>query len=251
MVEQCDPLSFAVTVRFDDDDDDDDKGTPLPAVPQKKRDFEFSRLPPRLVGRVKPKDGSFDFSFSRLPARLMGRVRAATTRHGGDYGKGWEIEEETVEVNEEIEEETVEMCGSEEIEEETVDMDEDGGGDIEESPIALTASINERDFAVIGFTDANDTMCSLRESSAERIWPAVWLGVDEPRTLFLVDNNDASTCNPLVVSEELKQKGVQIITPPGKKLVTSARMHLSRSHVKVLIPILQHFLETGVIIPRE
>lgn len=72
--------------------------------------------------------------------------------------------------------------------------------------------VNGRGFVVVTFNDRYDIPCSLQESSLANE-AAVWLGVDD------------------VEGEP-------------------ARMHLSQEQVKTLLPLLQHFVDTGRL-PRE
>lgn len=78
----------------------------------------------------------------------------------------------------------------------------------------------ERGFLRGEFRDLNGDRCSIQKSSAGS-QPALWLGCDEG-----LDVNDRPPW-------------------PGKKRELLARMHLSQDMVKALLPLLQHFAETG------
>lgn len=84
----------------------------------------------------------------------------------------------------------------------------------------------QRGFARVEFNDRNGEPCSLQESSlADEA--AIWFGVNEP-------------------SPKIMQPGkgwVDWPLPEGVSCTT--RMHLTRLQVRALLPMLQHFAETG------
>jgi hypothetical protein len=82
----------------------------------------------------------------------------------------------------------------------------------------LQPKYTNRNFVLIEFRDDYGDYCSLQESSA--VDPHIWLGMDK----------DSS-------GEPVGK------TVDGHKL--GARMHLSQEQVAALIPLLQHFVETG------
>lgn len=83
------------------------------------------------------------------------------------------------------------------------------------SQIKLT--LTERGFARGEFTDLYDEKCSIQESSLATDY-CIWLGMDEAP----------------------EPKGpLQALHPPA------CRMHLNRKQVAALLPLLQHFVETG------
>jgi hypothetical protein len=86
----------------------------------------------------------------------------------------------------------------------------------------------ERGFALYQFTDMHEAKCSLQKSSLATD-DAVWLGVDEPE-LFIHDKDDNTKFVVMSLPENVSAK---------------SRMHLSRSQVKELLPILKTFSKTG------
>lgn len=88
--------------------------------------------------------------------------------------------------------------------------------------------LTNRGFAIVEFKDANGNECSLQESSAVRFEDddgsvsdgKIWFGMDK-------DNNGEPVGK----------------TVDGHKL--GARMHLTQSQVRALLPLLQYFAEHG------
>jgi hypothetical protein len=88
-----------------------------------------------------------------------------------------------------------------------------------ETDTELVFSRSDRGFADITFLDRYEQKCSLQDSSLA-FEPAVWLGVINT--------------------------GEHLSGPNGEKSADiTARMHLTQSMVKTLLPYLQHFAETG------
>tara|TARA_R100000951_G_scaffold19275_2_gene16097 strand:- start:5327 stop:5620 length:294 start_codon:yes stop_codon:yes gene_type:complete len=90
---------------------------------------------------------------------------------------------------------------------------------------------NERGFSFSKFIDRYGAECSLQKSSLA-FEDCIWLGV-----------NDA---DPKIMASQTKEGGtgwVEYPIPEGVSLTT--RMHLTREHVKDLLPILTKFAETG------
>lgn len=89
----------------------------------------------------------------------------------------------------------------------------------------LKLTHTKRGFACVTFKDRYGIECSLQASSlAEEA--AVWLGCDEPNARILEPEH-----------------GWQQVHIPG--LLCDTRMHLTQEQVKALLPMLQHFAETG------
>lgn len=94
-----------------------------------------------------------------------------------------------------------------------------------------------RGFGYIEFNDGYDVKCSIQESSLATA-DAIWIGV-----------NDA---NPIVLASQSKEVGVDtdetrgwVTFPVPPQVHMTTRMHLSREQVAALLPILEHFVETG------
>jgi hypothetical protein len=77
------------------------------------------------------------------------------------------------------------------------------------------------------FLDYYDHLCSVQKSSLATE-DCIWLGVNEPNAKILPGDNTGWHDYPL---------------PPNVTCTT--RMHLSREQVAALLPILQHFVDTG------
>lgn len=92
----------------------------------------------------------------------------------------------------------------------------------------IKVKATERGFAIGNFTDSYGEKCSIQKSSAASN-DFIWLGIDNPKlTVF-----------------ENSQKGKYIVTEMPELFDVSARMHLSRSQVEALLPILERFVKTG------
>lgn len=90
----------------------------------------------------------------------------------------------------------------------------------------MKLELTNRGFVIGDFLDEYGTPCSIQKSSlAEK--DCIWLGVHDARPKICV------------YGEGWKE----ISLPEGAMI--SSRMHLSREHVKELLPILQHFADTG------
>jgi hypothetical protein len=94
-----------------------------------------------------------------------------------------------------------------------------------------------RGFGLRRFTDLYGSKCSLQESSlaTER---AIWLGVAD--------------ADPKVMASEAASIGVQtdettgwVRYPIPFQVLLHTRMHLNQEQVRELLPILQHFADTG------
>lgn len=88
------------------------------------------------------------------------------------------------------------------------------------------------------FTDAYGVACSIQESSIAADEGHIWLG-----------------CNDIGLKRFEPGKGwsdvpLQDDVPYGITHTANTRMHLSQSMVRELLPLLQHFAETGDL-PRE
>lgn len=92
--------------------------------------------------------------------------------------------------------------------------------------------ITQRGFLLYTFADRNGVRCSLQKSSLSTE-DCVWLGCDEIGLRRFEPGNGWSAV-------ELQQDH-----PFGIVHVANTRMHLSREQVKVLLPLLTIFAETG------
>lgn len=100
-----------------------------------------------------------------------------------------------------------------------------------------------RGFTIGEFKDYYDAKCTIQDSSIS--WPdCIWLGIADPDPKIMATNairlglpNHGETTGwvPYEIPEEV---------------MVSTRMHLSRDQVRDLIPVLQHFVDTGFL-PKD
>lgn len=83
-----------------------------------------------------------------------------------------------------------------------------------------------RGFVVGSFIDAYGVACSIQESSS--VEPHLWLGCNDPNAKIFPGNNTGWHEYPL---------------PPNVSCTT--RMHINQEQAAALIPLLQHFVQTG------
>ena len=95
-----------------------------------------------------------------------------------------------------------------------------------------------RGFAIRKYEDLYKAKYSIQKSSLAAI-DAIWFGIDEanPRILKSHAINMGIAVEPLI-------EGWMRVQIPENVLFTT-RMHLGRSQVAELIPVLQHFVDTG------
>lgn len=86
-----------------------------------------------------------------------------------------------------------------------------------------------RGFNVRAFTDLYGSTCSVQDSSLATD-DAIWLGVD-----------DGGHFNMQTSEEEWRRRH------PDMTRATGGRMHLSRGQVAALLPLLQHFVASGML----
>lgn len=92
----------------------------------------------------------------------------------------------------------------------------------------IKAGKTERGFVKGTFTDRYGVECSIQESSLATEG-AIWLGVEDASPKQFVPNGDPSW-RPFKVPESVH---------------FTTRMHLTQEQVRELLPLLQHFAETG------
>jgi len=94
----------------------------------------------------------------------------------------------------------------------------------------MNFEITNRGFGYAEFQDANNKECSIQESSAFREdGGLLWLGIN---------NANPQIC---VYGEGWKPY------PVNSEVSFDTRMHLTQEQVAALIPVLQHFAETGTL----
>lgn len=100
-----------------------------------------------------------------------------------------------------------------------------------------------RGFGIITLVDLYNAVFTIQKSSLATE-DAIWFGIDEPKVKMLA--SQANKINP----ETGEMSGwVDIELPEGAEIMPT-RMHLNRNQVRILLPILQHFVETGEL-PEE
>ena len=89
-----------------------------------------------------------------------------------------------------------------------------------------------RGFSVIEFIDQRDNECSLQKSSMAAE-DCIWLGCNEIGLKHFIPS--------------IGWRDVKLIDGPprGECYIANTRMHLTQEQVKMLLPYLQRFVETG------
>lgn len=89
----------------------------------------------------------------------------------------------------------------------------------------------DRGFEQLTFTDAYDAPCSIQKSSLADE-DAIWFGLTD--------------ADPKIMAKDTVEGGVGWVPYDiPDNVMLSTRMHLSQEQVKQLLPILQHFADTG------
>lgn len=94
-----------------------------------------------------------------------------------------------------------------------------------------------RGFGIINFIDRYNEKCSLQKSSIATE-DCIWLGLDDAR--------------PLIMTSKIMDGGTGGAKYPLPEDVhITTRMHLTQDMVKMLLPHLQKFAETGELTPNK
>lgn len=101
----------------------------------------------------------------------------------------------------------------------------------------ISHKITARGFGLIEFIDRYDHKCTLQKSSLATE-DAIWLGIDDPNPQVMAVHAAA-----LGIKTPAVNGWVQYPLPAQVSLTT--RMHLTREQVADLLPLLQHFVDTG------
>lgn len=94
-----------------------------------------------------------------------------------------------------------------------------------------------RGFARYQFTDHSGAKCSLQKSSMA-FEEAIWLGVDDA-------NPQVLACEAGLVGVHTRETTGWVPYPIPDQVMLRTRMHLTQEQVIELLPLLQHFAETG------
>ena len=95
----------------------------------------------------------------------------------------------------------------------------------------------ERGFSTIEFTDRYGDACIIQKSSLATE-DAIWFGIQDACPQIMA--SDASAAGV-----DTDQVAGWVPYPMPKNVLLTTRMHLTRELVSELIPILQHFADTG------
>ena len=97
--------------------------------------------------------------------------------------------------------------------------------------MAVKKTFTERGFRLINFIDRYGHACSIQKSSL-MTENAIWFGVED--------------ANPKILASKIIEGGTGWAKYPVPEDVDFyTRMHLTREQVTELMPILQHFVDTG------
>lgn len=95
----------------------------------------------------------------------------------------------------------------------------------------IKKGITNRNFGIIEFEDLYGDGCEIQKSSLADT-DAIWFGIAD--------------ANPQIMASKTKEGGTGWVDYEiPKDVLLSTRMHLSQEQVKELLPILQHFADTG------
>jgi hypothetical protein len=100
---------------------------------------------------------------------------------------------------------------------------------------------NTRGFKTGKFIDRYGYECSIQKSSLATE-DCIWLGIDDVKPQIM--SGDAIRMGLRKRTYDENDNGWVKFEIP-KEVLLSTRMHLTRKQVKALLPILQHFVETG------
>lgn len=91
--------------------------------------------------------------------------------------------------------------------------------------------VTERGFPLLTFNDHYGDACTIQKSSLATEH-AIWFGVAD--------------ANPQIMAKNTPEGGVGWVPYSlPKEVLLSTRMHLTQQNVQALLPILQHFADTG------
>lgn len=101
----------------------------------------------------------------------------------------------------------------------------------------ITGGYTNRGFPIIEFKDRYGDACEIQKSSLATE-DAIWFGIAD--------------ANPQIMASKTPQGGTGWVPYEiPKDVLLSTRMHLTQDQVKELLPILQHFAETGDLVDPE
>lgn len=102
--------------------------------------------------------------------------------------------------------------------------------------IDIEVSTTPRGFALGRFEDSKGVACSIQESSIAS-YAAIWLGCEE---IGLKRFEPGKGWRDVALEQD---------SPHGVAHIANTRMHLDQDQAAALIPLLQHFVEHGILTP--
>lgn len=101
-----------------------------------------------------------------------------------------------------------------------------------------------RRFPYVEFKDCYGSQCSIQLSSSLEL-DCLWIGINDAEPKIMArDANELGLVHLLKDGPERLTGWVNYPFP--KEVLFTTRMHLRRDQIKALLPILQHFVETGM-----
>jgi hypothetical protein len=100
-----------------------------------------------------------------------------------------------------------------------------------------------RGFKFGTFNDTYGVQCSIQKSSAA-CHECIWIGIDKPGVKVMASRY-RHVADAVRASDDPEKYNGWVDYPIPQDAVVTSRMHLDQKTVKRLLPILQHFVETG------
>lgn len=104
--------------------------------------------------------------------------------------------------------------------------------------------ITPRRFPYVTFQDRYGAACSLQLSSLA-MDNAIWLGIDDADPKIMARDAHRMQLDHLLQESGPERLNGWVKYPLPEEVLLTTRMHLTQEQVKALLPILQHFAETG------
>ena len=101
----------------------------------------------------------------------------------------------------------------------------------------IKKTTTQRGFPGLEFQDRYDKKCCIQKSSLA-FEDAIWFGINEPEPMVLA-------AHAARVGVHTKETTGWVPYPIPNEVLIHTRMHLTRDQVQKLLPILQHFVESG------
>ncbi len=111
----------------------------------------------------------------------------------------------------------------------------------------MKTSKTARGFAIIEFDDSYNKPCEIQKSSLATD-DAIWFG--RSGTTPLIMSRDAAAMGRHDLIDPQQGMTGWVDFPVPEQVLISTRMHLTRKQVSELLPVLQHFVDTGDLPPK-